>query len=324
MEVVIFGAGAVGLGLGSALLQAGAGVRFVAREATVTALGQRGLLRTGLFGRHQSGPLPAATTLAGLSQEPADYVLITTKAFDSEAAARALAAAPAIVGAEAPLVLCQNGWGSAPHFTPHFGTERIWNARIITGFRRLAPAHVEVTVHAEPVHMGSLFGLDPQRIAPLCTALARGGLPCEPSREIAADLWAKLLYNACLNPLGAICGVPYGALGASPDSRAVLEELARETFAVMQAAGFHTHWPDAAHWLRDFYARLLPPTAEHEPSTLQDLRSGHRTEVDALTGAIVTLADEHAIPVPTSRTLLHLLHFLERRARGQGRGHPSC
>jgi len=316
VDVIVFGAGAVGLGFASALLAAGGSrVRIVARPTVAAALRAHGLRRTGIFGDVHAGPerFAVAGSLAELPSGAADHVLVATKSFDSEAAARALAEASRVVGAETLLVLCQNGWGNAERFTAHFPAERVWNARVITGFRKLAPQHVDITVHAEPVHVGSLFGERPARVAPLCAAIAKGGIPCEPSAQIAEDLWAKLLYNAALNPLGAILGVSYGALAASEHSRSVMEALAHETFAVMQAAGWRTHWPSAQAWLDDFTTRLLPPTAAHESSTLQDLRAGRRTEIDAITGAVVELAERHGVEVPVSRSVLALVRFLEAR-----------
>ena len=81
----------------------------------------------------------------------------------------------------------------------------------------------------------------------------------------------------------------------------------------MEAAGHRTHWPSAAAWLGDFTARLLPPTAAHESSMLQDLRAGRRTEIDAITGAVVELAARHGVDVPVSRGVLALVRFLEAR-----------
>ena len=314
--MIVFGAGAVGLGLASALHAAGGvRVRIVARPGVAAALRRHGLVRSGIFGEVfvPPGRLEIAGAASELSGPPADDVLVATKAFASDAAAAELAAAPQAVGAGTRLVLCQNGWGNAERFAARFPAARVWNARVITGFRKPAPNHVDVTVHAEPVRIGSLFGESPLRVAPLCAALAKGGIPCEPSADIAADLWAKLLYNATLNPLGAILGASYGALGASEHTRGVMERLAHETFAVMQAAGWRTHWPSAAAWLADFSERLLPPTAAHESSMLQDLRAGRRTEIDAITGAVVALAERHGVDVPVSRSVLALVRFLEAR-----------
>lgn len=320
MRVLIHGAGAVGLGLGSFLLAAGARVDFVARSGTAEALCQHGLERSGRFGAHRAEPrafavaasLDALATARG-DAEGVDFVLATVKSFDSEAAARELAAHAVLLGPRALTVVCQNGWGGAEPFARALGAERVYGARVITGFVRPEPWRVELTAHAEPVAVGSLFGADPARAEPLCDALRRGGLPAETTPRLAELLWEKLLYNGCLNALAAICGVPYGALAASSHARAVMRDVAREIFQVMQAAGFRTRWADPDEFLVSFYEELLPPTAAHEPSTLQDLRAGRRTEIDALNGAVARLAEVHGVSVPVNCTLCAIVRFLEAR-----------
>lgn len=322
MQVVIYGAGAVGLGLASALAAGGARIRLVARPATVEALRAHGLHRVGVLGEHRvpAADLEVAASLVELDPAPAQAILVATKSFDAADAAEALAADRRIRSPSTDVVLCQNGWGQAEIFARRLPREHVWNARVITGFRRLALHRVEITVHAQPMAVGSLFGADVERITPLCDAIRRGGIPCAPASDIEADLWAKVLYNGCLNPLGAVFGVPYGALGESSHGRALIDTLAHETFAAMQAAGHHTHHASADAWLDVFYRELLPATAPHESSMLQDLRAGRRTEIDALTGEVVRLAERHHVSAPVSRALLAMVRFLEERAaRGQSR-----
>ena len=134
----MYGSGGVGLGLGSFLLEAGAGVCFLGRPATAEALRAHGLERSGLFGSHHAAPvqLRACEGLAALPQPGSfDYVLVTTKSNDSAAAARDLASHAAQLG-EATIVLCQNGWGNAERFAEQIPAKRIYNARVITGFLR--------------------------------------------------------------------------------------------------------------------------------------------------------------------------------------------
>ncbi|MCP3986079.1 MAG: ketopantoate reductase family protein [bacterium] len=316
MDVIVFGAGAVGLGLASALLEAGEDVALIARPATAAALANIGLRRSGIFGEIEHPPdrFQVATSPAELPARKPDFVLVATKSFDSQATAESLVSS-GWIGRESRIVLCQNGWGNAGCFTAHFPERQVWNARVITGFQRPEPHHVEITVHAEPIHIGSLYGEPSSLVSTLCAAIDRGGLPCEPTDRIARDLWAKLLYNGLLNPLGAIFEVPYGEIGKSEAAREILRNLAREIFAVMHASGHSTHWPDADAYLEHFFSVLLPPTAAHESSTLQDLRAGRRTEIDALTGAIVSLGEECGLPVPVNRTLLGVVKFIEASRR---------
>jgi 2-dehydropantoate 2-reductase len=127
------------------------------------------------------------------------------------------------------------------------------------------------------------------------------------------DLWAKVLYNQLLNPLGALVGVTYGVLGERAQTRSVMDALARETFEVMRAAGFECHWDSADEYLAVFYAKLLPPTAFHQSSMLQDLQAGRETEIEQLCGVIAQLAERHGVEAPINQALLVLIRAAERR-----------
>jgi 2-dehydropantoate 2-reductase len=313
MDVLIYGGGAVGLGIASCLIRPGNRVQIVARAETAAALKKEGLLRTGIFGRvHvRPGAFSSCTSLDEVSGGPYDFMLICTKSFDSASAAKDLAGHDDRIGRGARLVLFQNGWGNAEAFAVHFEKGRIYNARVITGFRRPRPNEVEVTVHADAIHVGSLFATDLSVIEPLCRAIREGGIPCECTDAIEKDLWAKMLYNCALNPLGAILGVPYGALAAATSTRSLMDRIVEEISAVMAAAGYGTHWQEPKQFLEVFYGRLVPDTAEHKSSTLQDLAAGRRTEIEALNGAVIHLAQKHGIAVPYNLAVYNLIKFLE-------------
>jgi 2-dehydropantoate 2-reductase len=306
----VVGAGAVGIGIGTALLAAGEPVVFVARGDTARALSEKGCARGGLFG--EVAFPPGALAVVGLPAElraPAASVLVATKTFSAREVAAALAASPAVAG-DAPIVLAQNGLGTAEIFCERFDPRRIYNARVITGFRRSEPSRVEVTVHAEPILIGSLFGGDLVRVEPIARAIRRGGIPAETTREISAWLWAKLLFNCALNPLGAILGVPYGELGRGEATRRLMDLVVHEIFAVMQAEGASTRWPDARAYLAHFYSELLPSTALHESSMLQDVRAGRPTEIDALCGEVARRGARLGVAAPVNEALARLVHAL--------------
>jgi len=79
----------------------------------------------------------------------------------------------------------------------------------------------------------------------------------------------------------------------------------------MIAAGYNTHWASAEDYIDTFYKHQLPPTYNHEPSMLQDIRAGKRTEIDALNGAVVALGQQHAIPTPANTELSSKIRFME-------------
>ena len=310
MTILIYGAGAVGLGLASCLLQAKQEVDITARLGTVAALKKDGLIRQGIFGEVTVPPekFGAYAALSGAPQRDYDLILVTVKSFDTAAAAEDLSRWAR--AGRAPIVLAQNGWGNAQIFAEHFPKEQVFSARIITGFTRAEPNEVTVTVHADAMRLGGLFGQDEQALEPLAGAISKGGFPCETAPDVEQYLWDKLLYNCMLNPLGAILRVPYGALGENDHTRAMMDDILKECFAVMTAAGHSCHFKDAEAYQAAFYENMLPATAGHKSSMLQDITQGKRTEIDAITGAIVRLGREHGIAVPVNESVGRMVGFL--------------
>jgi len=313
MDTLIYGAGAVGLGIASCLLKAGRRVAVLTRPETARLLAEEGLFRSGIFGAAYAAPehIEVVTSLDELAGATFDYILVATKSFDSPEAARDLHDHAHLLKESGLIVLFQNGWGNAEAFTQFFDTGTIYNARVITGFTRPAANRVEVTVHADAIRVGSLYSRDTERVRPLCQAITAGDIPCEATPDIAKVLWAKMLFNCALNGLGAVFGVTYGALGESSHTRAIMDAIIDEIFEVMEAAGYATHWASAAAYRGRFYGDEVRLTARHYPSTLQDLRAGKRTEIDALNGAVVRLGKEHGVAAPVNSAVHHMVKFLE-------------
>ena len=87
--------------------------------------------------------------------------------------------------------------------------------------------------------------------------------------------------------------------------------------------GLQTHWASAESYLEVFYRDLLPPTAGHESSMLQDLRAGRPTEIDALSGAVTRLGRELGVATPINAALVALIHAAEQARQGTGTGRSA-
>ncbi len=317
MKILIYGTGAVGLGLASSLIQSGEDVDLLGRGNTVQAIKKEGLKRIGILGAFSAEPVMVSCfeTLDSIKDRHYDFILVCTKSFDTETAAKDLSRFNLFETNSSLIVLCQNGWGNHETFAKHFPKHRIRNARVITGFKRPKPNIVDVTVHAEPVHLGDLFGQDTDSLKDLAKSITAGGLPCEVTHAIGKDLWAKMLYNCALNPLGTLLNVSYGLLGESTQTCSVMNGIFGEVFEVMGKAGFKTHWTCAKDYQRVFYEQLLPSTYKHESSMLQDIRAQKQTEVEAMNGAIVRLGHQCDTPTPFNLMMYRLVKFLESGIR---------
>jgi 2-dehydropantoate 2-reductase len=316
MRALVYGGGAVGLGLTSCLLKSGFLVDIIAREKTVRSLRKDGLLRTGIFGQYHAGSAKFGcyVSLEEIDEQTFDYVLVCTKSFDSFRAAKDLYEHKSIFNEKTKIVLFQNGWGNAEAFTSFFDRQTVYTARVITGFQRHRPNEVEITVHADSIHIGSLFGAGLSAVQDLAEAINKGGIPCETTGMIGKDILAKMLYNCALNPLGAILDVPYGKLAEDESTRTIMDSIIEEVFAVMTKADYETHWKSAKDFLEVFYGKLVPDTAEHKSSTLQDIIAKKPTEIDALNGAVIKLAKEFNVPVPCNLFLYNIIKFIEAQS----------
>lgn len=329
IKVAIYGAGAMGEALASCLLKADRGaLTLISSPETSAALAEEGLIRTGIFGDYIAMPsqFVSSSTPSSITTGPFDFLLICTKTFDSKTVVESIVENRSrFLHDTTKIVLCHNGWGSADIFSNSFPKEQIFNARVITGFRRPKRNHVDVTVHADPIRMGNLFNPKAStELEWLAKSITLGDIPAEVAPDIGKHVWAKMLYNCALNPLGAVLSATYGALGDCAYSRNVMDRIIEEIFSVMKASGHNTFWETPVEYRKTFYEVMVPRTAAHESSMLQDIKAGRRTEIDFLSGAIVALGQNSGIKVPANEEALNLVRFLEQRGKGVSMKPCNC
>lgn len=314
MYFLIYGAGALGQALGCMLAANGHQVDMVLRKRFIEALSGGVLKVSGIFGDY-AVPTSDLGLLESVPTTPTtyDYVLLTTKAYDTAAAVDTIATIPEL---SCPVVSLQNGCGNLEQLIERFGQKRSLGARVITGFEIPAPGKVKITVTADAVHVGGAVpGQLTEEASKLASAINQAGLPCIPVENIHQDLFAKLLYNCALNPLGAVLGVSYGLLGENTHTRQIMDKVIDETFDVIKAIGKRTPWANGQEYRKLFYEELIPATYNHRSSMLQDLESNKPTEVDALVGYVVTQGEIAGVATPTCKLLANIVRFKEAHGR---------
>jgi 2-dehydropantoate 2-reductase len=314
-EVLIFGAGAVGSVLGGLMQRAGHRVTLLGRPTHVAAIAEHGLHIDGIWGEHRVAMPNACSHPDELAGRHFDLILLTVKAYDTAEAARAL---QTLATPDCWVVSLQNGFGNTQILEAALGP-RVLGARVITGVEVVEAGHVRVTVSADDIRLGPPADeADRMPIAEqIATELRAAGVPVSATDRYREYLWAKILYNAALNPLGALLHARYGELAADTDCRAIMDRVMDEAFAVTQAAAIPLFWSRASDYRRHFYDDLIPPTASHYPSMYRDLQRRGRTEIDALNGAIVHVGARHACAAPTNQMLTAMIHLREQTRRAE-------
>jgi 2-dehydropantoate 2-reductase len=312
VRILIAGCGALGSVFGGFLRRAGHAVTLLGRSPHLTAIARDGLHIDGLWGEHVVRGFALAQD-AGELDGRFDAVLLTVKSYDTRAMTET---ATPHLAADGVVISLQNGLGNVEIVESIAGAGRSLGARVIFGAAVPHPGHVRVTVFADPTAIGPLrAGADPALDAAArrwAATVDAAGVPAVYSDRLPALLWAKVFYNAALNPLGALLGVHYGRLAERSNSRAVMDRVIDEAWAVARGEGIELPWPDAAAYRWEFYERLVPATYHHRSSMLQDLERGRRTEVDAINGAVWTRGARRGVATPYNELLTRLMRLQER------------
>jgi 2-dehydropantoate 2-reductase len=118
--------------------------------------------------------------------------------------------------------------------------------------------------------------------------------------EIVEDaqslVWGKLVINAAINPLTALLRVPNGELLERPSAREMMGRLASEAAQVAQAEKIRLPFSNPIAATEE----VARKTAANHSSMLQDVLRGAPTEIDAICGAVVQVAQKHNIQTPAN------------------------
>ena len=313
MNILIIGSGSVGIGIGCSLLSQNADISFLASKKTASKMKKNGIKRTGLFTNYSFSPseFNVYETYSQIPKESFDYVIVASKTTANKDISKRLDENRDILKDNFTIIICQNGFGNDEAYLKYFKASQVYCARIITGFTRPERNISEVTVYTEPILLGSLQGEDIRHLQPIADKITASGINCELTDELDKYLWAKMLYNCTLNPLGAILDVNYGKLTENEYSKDIMDNIIEEIFNVIDATPYTTLWDTADDYKNIFYSKLVPDTYNHYSSTHQDIKRKIKTEIDTLNGKVIELGEKYDVDVSTNRLIYKLIKAIE-------------
>jgi 2-dehydropantoate 2-reductase len=307
--VLIVGLGALGTVFATLLKKAGHTVFALTKDKYLSALSNRKTRVAGIWGEHEADLDGIFSSVSLLQQKKIDLIILTVKSYDTAAAIEQV---KPLMGRNTLVITAQNGYGNYETVSSAVGKDHTLLSRIIFGVKLPTAGRAEVTVIADDIRIGQPHNaVDHIRVREIATAFTSAGIPTAYAENIEAILWDKILYNAALNPLGAILECTYGQLAENNETHRIMDTIIDEIFRVAQARGIALNWKSAAAYCDHFYTRLVPPTAKHYPSMYYDVKAGKRLEIDALNGAVVKLAQEKGIAVPVNQTITDIIKAKE-------------
>jgi 2-dehydropantoate 2-reductase len=300
VRVCVVGAGSIGSLFAAHLATVADVVVLTRREEHARALNQEGLR---VSGRHD---FTARVTAASDSRDLPDFDLgiVATKANAVEEAAESLGGKfPA-----ATIMTVQNGLGAEEIVRAHGAWPLISGVTFMSGTKH-SDTHVEYILDT-PTWLGP-YGETPfHRVDEVARLLVDSGLKAEALPDLRPAQWSKLIFNATVNGVAALTGLPhdehFAAEGDVSDLGHLVHELVDEGKRVAAAAGVELHDDP---WEMNVLATKRG--SAHYPSMLEDVEGRRPTEVELINGALVREAARHGVDAPLQTAIYRLVKARE-------------
>jgi 2-dehydropantoate 2-reductase len=297
MNVCVAGAGTIGSLLAAHLGRVADVSVLVRREEHARALNRDGLRVSGRadFTSH----VTAATDPADLP-EP-ELVVVACKGSDLEAVADRFEGE----FESATVMTIQNGLGAEDVVAARGGWPLLSSVTFMSGTRH-SDTHVEYILDAA-TWIGPYRATTPEEARTVADLLVTSGLRAEWYDDLRPAQWSKLIFNATVNGIAALTGLPHDHHFAEEPLGPLVHALMEEGKAAAAAAGVRLAEDP---WEMNVFATQRG--FRHSPSMLEDVRAQRPTEVELINGSLVRSAHANGVPVHLQETVYALVRGKEK------------
>ncbi len=298
-NILIIGTGALATLFAARLTQAGHNVTMLGTwQAGLDALREHGVRLVDSNGNEQRFNVHATDDPRACAE--AKYAIVLVKAWQTERASHQLQACLADDGLALTL---QNGLGNYETLIQSLGLTRVALGSTTTGATLLGAGLVKAGGEG-------IVSLERnQALGEIEAALRSAKFNVQVVDDPQALIWGKLVINAAINPLTALLKVTNGELLERPSARALMGALAQEAANVAYVENINLPFDDPVAAVEE----VARKTAANRSSMLQDVLRGAPTEIDAICGAIVQVAEKHKLGAPANWTCWQLVKALSKQ-----------
>jgi 2-dehydropantoate 2-reductase len=330
LNVLVFGAGAIGTYIGGSLALDGHQLVFIEQPKVVDELRERGLRldltlderrKTKDASRIDPSSFRIVPTLEdALRYGPFDVALFALKSFDTPAA---LDGIKPFADKMPPILCLSNGVSNEPAIAESLGSDKVIYGTVTSAIGRRGAGDI-VLEKLRGVGVAKGHPLSEQ----LNSALDKAYLNSKLFENAASMKWSKMLTNLIANPTSAILDMTAGEVFANKDLYKLEIDMLRECIAVMKAQNIEVVDLPGTPVRALAYATTLPlwlskPLLSRAagagrgakmPSFHIDLHNGRgKSEVEYLHGAVVRAGEQFNVPTPVNKVLTETLLALTNK-----------
>lgn len=281
MNIVIFGAGAIG-SLFGALLSKRNNVLLIGRKPHISAIKKNGLKIQGKT--RLNVKIVAESSVNNVTFIP-DLLILTVKSYDTETA---VSLAKKIVYDDTIFLSLQNGLDNIERISKQISSENIIAGITTHGAFFSKPGVIKHTGTGITV-LGELSGKKTEHVESIVKLFSEAGIKTEVSKNILKEIWSKAIINSSINPLTAIFRCKNGYLLKNPILERVLEIICKESVKIANAEGNDFSYSDILSKTKE----VVKNTSDNYSSMLQSVLNGKKTEIDSINGKLIDIGIKH-------------------------------
>ncbi len=296
MNIVVFGAGAMGSLFGALLAQKNT-VVLVGRTPHISTIQKKGVIITGKTNR-----IVKTTAIESIKDIffQVDLILLTVKSYDTETAASQLCQC---INDETIVLSLQNGLDNIEKIERFINKKHLLAGITTQGVLFSKPGEIVHTGFGKTI-LGELNGSSSKRLLRLVSLFNDAGIHTTPSNDIKKEIWMKTIINSSINPLTGFFGCKNGYLLENPLLERVVEYICIESSCIASSEGISVSEGEMIEKTKE----VIRNTAENSSSMLQSIQQQKKTEIDSINGKLANIGYHHKINVPLNRILTELIN----------------
>ena len=306
MKILVYGTGGVGGYFGGRLAQAGHDVTFIARNESLKAIRENGLIVKSVNGDFTINPAKATDDISEIKSP--DLVIFGLKSWQIKDAAKHL---KSIITEETMVLPLQNGADNMEKLQ-----EVLPKKNVLAGFCRIyskkeAPGVINHFQFDPEIIFGELDNEKSKRVLKLKEIFNNSGFKGIVPDDVHKAIWKKFSFIATVSGLGGLTRVSIGKMWEDDYLQDILKKTGLEIQAIAQAKGVDFNDEDVAQLYQFIDKQGMTATA----STQRDIMAGRPSELGNFNGYIVEQGKKLGVDTPVNEFIYRALLPMEKEAR---------
>jgi 2-dehydropantoate 2-reductase len=295
MNIVVFGAGAIGSFIG-ALLSKNNNVVLIGRKPHIDVIKKNGLKIKGKT--KLKIKINSEEKIDNINFQP-DLIILTVKSYDTE---NAIKEAKQTIKKDTIILPLQNGLDNIEKIKKYVHSKQIISGITTNGCVFSKPGLIIHTGIGKTV-FGELDGKKSKRIINIVDMFNESGIKSNISNNIIKEIWIKAIVNSSINPLTTFFKCKNGYLLENPILEKIVEKICAESTKIANTANLNLYYNDMINETK----KVIKETSENYSSMLQSIQKNKKTEIESINGVIVELGEKSKMDVSLNNTLVNLI-----------------